>query len=120
MIESAGVLTFIQTAMFVAQFRRLRLTDEDLQQLEKMLIENPEGGKVMARTGGVRKIRFAPPSRRTGKSGALRVCYAWFPAYGTVGLYLIYPKNEKDTLTSDDEKACRLLVQRMQAALKES
>ena len=54
-----------------------------------------------------------------GKSGAMRVCYAWFPAHGTIGLFLIYPKNEKDKLTADDEKACRLLVARMQTALKE-
>lgn len=34
-----------------------------------------------------------------------------------MGLLMIYPKNEKDTLTADDEKACRLLVQRMRTAL---
>jgi hypothetical protein len=114
------VLTFIQAAAFVAEFRRLRLTDEDLQNLEQMLIENPLSGKVMPRTGGVRKVRFAPPSRGTGKRGALRVCYAWFPAHSTIGLFLVYPKSERDTLTADDEAVCRQLVRRMQEALNRS
>jgi hypothetical protein len=61
------VLTFIQTAGFVAEFRRLRLTDDDLRALEQMLIADPAAGKFMARTGGVRKIRFAAPSRGSGK-----------------------------------------------------
>lgn len=111
-------MTFIQTASFVAAFRRLRLTDDDLRALERTLIEGPDAGQVMARTGGVRKIRFAPPSHAKGKRGGFRICYAWFPAYGTIGLFLIYPKNQQDTLTADDEKMCRLLVQRMQAALR--
>ena len=110
-------MTFIQPTMFVAQFRRLKLTDDDLRSLEQQIAANPEIGKVMARTGGVRKLRFAPPSRRMGKRGALRVCYTWFPRHATVGLFMIYPKNEQQTLTPDDEKICRLLVQQMQVAL---
>jgi hypothetical protein len=113
----AAVLTFIQTPLFVDQFRRARLNDDDLRSLEHVLLLNPEVGKVLARTGGVRKMRFAPPSRHMGKSGAFRVCYVWFPAYFTIGLFMIYSKNEQDTLTTDDEKTCRLLVQRIQAAL---
>jgi hypothetical protein len=114
---SFGV-TFAQTEIFVSQFRRLQLDDEDLQSLERMLAEAPERGKVMPRTGGVRKIRFAPPSLRRGKRGALRVCYAWFPAYSLIAMFLIYTKSEKDTLTRDDEKACRMMVNRMKESLE--
>jgi hypothetical protein len=112
------VLTLIQTASFVSQFRRSRLRDDDLRALELMLVENPEAGRIMPRTGGVRKVRFAPPSRGQGKRGGMRVCCAWFPGHSTIGLFLVYPKNEKDTLTADDEAVCRLLVSRMQASLE--
>jgi hypothetical protein len=111
-------MTFIQTPLFVSDWRRMRLTDEDLRALEQMLMENPKAGKVMARTGGVRKVRFAPPSRHVGKSGACRVCYTWFPEHATIGLFIIYPKNEQDTLSAADEKACRTLVARMKSAIE--
>jgi hypothetical protein len=111
-------LTFIQTFTFVAEFHQLRLTDEDLQALESILLRKPDAGKVMPRTGGVRKLRFAPPSQSRGKRGACRVCYAWFPAQCAIGLFLIYPKSQKDTLTADDEAVCRTLVSRMNKALK--
>ena len=78
---------------------------------------NPLCGKVMARTGGVRKTRFAPPSRGSGKSGGFRVCYLYFPKYETVFFVLIFPKNEQPNLTADQEKACRSLAKEIQAAM---
>jgi hypothetical protein len=48
------------------------------------------------------------------------VCYAWFEKQATVGLFLIYPKNEQDNLTADDEAGCRQLIRRMQEALSRS
>ncbi len=111
-------MTFIQTPLFVAEFRRQRLRDDDLRALERILMENPGAGKVMARTAGVRKARFAPPSRGSGKSGAFRVCYVWFQRHATIALFLLYAKNEQSTLRADDEKICRQLVQRIQAALE--
>jgi hypothetical protein len=112
------VLTLLQTSHFVAEFRRLRLNDDDLRSLERALMENPEAGKVMARTGGVRKMRFAPASRGMGKRGALRVCYIWIPDCRAIGLFMIYPKKEQDTLTAEDEKVCRLLSERIRTALR--
>ena len=71
-------LTFIQTPMFIEKAKRLGLSDDDLQALEQLVLEHPDRGDVMRGTGGVRKIRFAPPSWHTGKSGATRVCYILF------------------------------------------
>jgi hypothetical protein len=55
-------LTIAQVSAFVAEWRKLRLTDEDLAALEKMIMDHPDAGAVMAGTGGIRKLRFAPPS----------------------------------------------------------
>jgi hypothetical protein len=68
-------LTLAQTASFVSLWRRWRLNDDDLRALERQLMDNPTAGAVMRNTGGVRKMRFAPPSRSAGKSGGFRACY---------------------------------------------
>ena len=109
--------TLVYTASFASEWKRFRLSDEDLRHLELAIMQDPEGGATMAGTGGVRKMRFAPPSMRTGKSGAFRVCYVWFAEFSTVLLLLMYPKNEKDNLSADDKAACRLLVQRFREGL---
>src|SRR5690606_32693397 len=72
-------LTFVQLTGFVSEWKHFRLTDEDLRALERQLLVEPEAGAVMTGTGGLRKIRFAPPSRGSGKSGAFRVAYIYLP-----------------------------------------
>ena len=60
-------LTFIHFADFASDFKHHRLSDEDMQALEAVLQKSPEAGAIVPGTGGVRKIRFAPPSRHGGK-----------------------------------------------------
>lgn len=80
-------------------------------------MDNQLLGKVMRSTGGVRKIRFGPPSRGSGKSGGYRVCYLYFPAHEIVYFVLIFPKNEQPNLTAEQEKACRVLAKQIEHAL---
>lgn len=70
--------TFLQLSRFAARWKQLGLIDEDLQALEALLRDQPEKGAVVQGTGGLRKLRFAPPSWRSGKSGATRVIYIVF------------------------------------------
>jgi hypothetical protein len=91
--------TFIQPASFAADWRRLGLTDEDLRALEAEIMARPDAGAVMRGTGGLRKMRFAPPSLNTGKSGATRVCYVAFAGPAEVYLLAVFPKSEKANLT---------------------
>jgi hypothetical protein len=55
-------LTLVQLPLFSDKWRRMKLGDEDLQALEYLLIQNPAAGAVVPGTGGLRKLRFAPPS----------------------------------------------------------
>lgn len=80
-------------------------------------MENPLCGKVMRNTGGIRKARFAPPARGSGKSGAYRVCYFYFPVHDLVCFVLIFPKNEQPNLTARQEKACRALATEIKQGL---
>lgn len=91
-------LTFIQLAGFVSEWRHFKLSDEDLQALEAMLQKSPETGAVIAGTGGVRKIRFAPPSRHSGKSGAYRVIYLYLRIGDRIVLLAMFAKKDRDNL----------------------
>ena len=110
-------LTLAQTATFAALWKHWRLDDNDLRVLERQIMEHPLSGAVMRNTGGVRKARFAPPSRGSGKSGAYRVCYFYFPAHEIVYFVLIFPKNEQPNLTAEQEKACRMLSRQIRQKL---
>jgi hypothetical protein len=110
-------LTLAQTATFASLWKHARLDDNDLRALERQVMENPLFGTVMRNTGGVRKVRFAPPSRGSGKSGAYRVCYLYFPAHEIVYFVLIFPKSEQPNLTSEQEKACRTLSRQIRETL---
>jgi hypothetical protein len=111
-------LTLAQTATFAGLWKHWRLDDRDLRLLERQLMENPLSGKIMRSTGGVRKTRFAPPSRGSGKSGGFRVCYFYFPDRETIFLVLIFPKSEQPNLTADQEKTCRLLAKDIKRSLE--
>ena len=109
-------LTFAQIAGFAAKWARMRLTDEDLQALEAQMMERPQAGEVMRGTGGVRKIRFAPPSWQTGKSGATRVCYITLVDAGHCYLLAIFAKNEQSNLTAAERNELRKLARVLKAA----
>jgi hypothetical protein len=91
------------------------LDDEDLRALERQIMENPLAGKVMRNSGGVRKIRFAPPSRGSGKSGGYRVCYFYFPMQEIVYFVLVFPKSEQPNLTPEQLKLAARWLKRSSA-----
>jgi hypothetical protein len=84
-----------QFPSFLREWHRRGLGDEALRELEHELIGAPERAPVIKHTGGLRKLRFAPPGVGCGKSGAYRVRYAYFPAFGTVALFVAFGKNER-------------------------
>ena len=99
--------TFIQPASFVTEWHRLGLSDGDLRALENAIMDQPDVGKVMAGTGGLRKMRFAPPSRHVGKSGAMRVGYLCLAEFDRIYLLVIFPKNERQNLSPAERQYFR-------------
>lgn len=93
-------IEFIETAMFTRQIKQIA-PDDDLKDLQKELIEFPDKGDLIQKTGGLRKIRMATGSH--GKSGSARVIY-FLATEEVIYLVMAYPKNIKDSLT-DAEKA---------------
>lgn len=109
-------LTFIHTPEFDEEWDELGLDDEDLARLQSVILANSEAGDLIAGTGGLRKLRFAPEGK--GKSGGCRVCYASFPKYGIVILTLVYGKRAKADLTLADRKAIAGLLKQFEAEFK--
>ena len=110
-------LTFIQLPAFDADWRHLKLSDDDARALELELMRRPDAGPAIQGACGVRKLRFAPQSWASGKSGAVRVIYAHFPKQATIYLFLAYGKNEQGNLTPDEKKACCKLMREIKALL---
>lgn len=102
--------TFVHTAEFVGDWKALRLNDGDLRVLENAIAGNPGIGAVMSGTGGLRKMRFAPPSMHRGKSGSTRVGYVAFDDLGTVYLLFLFPKNAKENLTAAEREHFRRFI----------
>ena len=102
--------TFLQLSRFVARWKQLGLTDEDLQALESLIRDHPDKGAVMQGTGGLRKSRFAPPSWHTGKSGATRVLYVVFVDSSYCYLFNIFAKNEQPNLSAAEKAEARKAV----------
>jgi hypothetical protein len=109
-------LTLIQLSMFVAKWRRLDLSDDDLRALEDVLLTNPAAGKVIAGTGGLRKLRFAPPTWHSGKRGGSRVIYAYIDVGTAVYLFTVYGKSEQSDLSATEKKVFRQILERLKAS----
>jgi len=69
-------MKFIETSIFTKQAKSL-LQEEEYRQLQNRILVNPEIGKIIPHSGGLRKMRFAKPGM--GKRGGLRVIYYNFP-----------------------------------------
>ena len=95
-------LTFLYSARFVREWDRHRLNDADLQALEVAIQKSPAGPPVIQGTGGLRKIRFAPPSRHTGKRGSFRVGFAYFQIKAAIFVVAVIAKNEAANFTAKE------------------
>jgi hypothetical protein len=92
-------LTFLYMPGFVREWNRQRLTDSDLRALEETIARAPDAAPVMRGTGGLRKMRFAPPSTHRGKSGATRVGFAYFRAKAAIIVVAIFAKSNAANFT---------------------
>jgi hypothetical protein len=95
----------------------LRLGDDDLAALQIQIMLAPQKAPVIAGTGGVRKLRFSPPSWNRGKSGAIRVLYAVFPDHSVVVLAAAYAKSDRENITLQDKRSLKVLMREIQLDL---
>lgn len=105
---------------FADDWKQLGLdVENDLWQLQNHIMSGPKLAPVIEGTGGLRKLRFAPPRWKRGKSGAARICYAYFEKHWTVLLVMAYGKNEKETMTVQEKAAIRNYLLQVETWLDE-
>jgi hypothetical protein len=109
--------TLSQMPTFGNRWRAEKLTDEDLQALESAIMRDPSAHGVMRGTGGLRKIRFAPPSRDKGKSGSMRVGFAQFPDYELTLLATLYLKKNEENLDAATCSGIKAVLNRIREIL---
>ena len=102
-------MKIIETTVFTKRLKTL-LPDEDYRLLQNEIMLNPEKGKVIRGSGGLRKIRWSVPGK--GKSGGVRVIYYWVKAKEIILMLLVYSKNEQDDLTNEQLKILKSLVEK--------
>ncbi len=92
---------FVELPAFV-RYRVDYFDDEGLRAFQNALMENPEAGKVIEGTGGLRKVRWPDPRRGKGKRGGLRVIYYWWNGRRQFWLFTLYDKDEMEDLTAKE------------------
>jgi len=102
-------MKFIETSIFTRQVKLL-LQEEEYRQLQNQLLVNPQIGKLIPRSGGLRKMRFAQKSK--GKRGGLRVIYYCLTEKNSILMLMLYSKSAKEDLTSEQLKILKSTVER--------
>jgi hypothetical protein len=112
------LLHFVEADGFWEDWTALGLNDEDLHALQILIMAGAKSAPVIPGTGGVRKLRFSSERWNVGKSGAVRVCFGYFPEFGIVYLIVAYSKSESDNLSPEGKKMCRRLMKEIEAYLE--
>lgn len=108
-------MEIVETKAFTANWADLGLAAKDLFELIDAIVNGPEQ-PVIAKTGGLRKMRLSPSSSRSGKRGGLRVCFATLTRFTL--LVTVYPKTRQDDLSADEKKAIRKLLATLEKELE--
>ena len=101
-------MVFEEYAPFTRRVLEL-LTDEDLAQVQVRLMSSPASGKLIPKSGGLRKLRVA--AKGHGKRGGARIIYYWMVGRDRILLLDIYAKNEKEDLNAAEIQILRRLVE---------
>jgi len=101
-------MIFIETSVFTRRVMKI-LSDEEYRELQSQLIENPKAGSIIQGSGGLRKIRWRSSGR--GKRGGSRTIYYWAVAKQQIIMLMIFAKNEKDDLSTEQRKILKKIVE---------
>ena len=100
-------MTVVETEEFLRKAKPL-MSDAEREELVAFLGASPEAGRIVADTGGVRKVRWGLAGR--GKRGGARVIYYYHSERMPLFVLTAYPKNEKANLTQGERNAMKRLV----------
>ena len=88
-------VVFVETKLFTELVKEY-LSDDEYGKLQQYIMENPEVGKIIRGSGGVRKARWS--RKGMGKSGGVRTIYYWAKARDEIYMLTMYSKSEKENI----------------------
>lgn len=100
---------FIELPIF-ERYREDYLNDDEYRGLQKLLIGNPEAGKVIKGTGGLRKVRYGDKKRGKGTRGGIRIIYYYQLSETRFLMFTLYNKGEMTDLSEDEKSAFRKVL----------
>lgn len=115
-VSQAPVHTVVETPAFTARVKKLGLSAEELASIYDIYATDPDYGKVIRNTGGLRKGRVAKAG--TGKSGGYRVFSFFADRDGPAFLLWTLDKSDDDTLTDEQEAAFKALTTLLKKELR--
>jgi hypothetical protein len=98
----------VRTKRYLRDLKRLGVTPEAQQQLERSIASDPSVGDVIPGLGGIRKVRFGFGGR--GKRGGGRAVYYAMLAEDTTLMLFAYAKNEQADLTNEQRKTALAII----------
>ena len=85
------------------------LSEDVLKEFLDHIEVNPEAGKIISGTGGVRKIRWKKGDNDKGKSGGVRILYHYSDDL-LILLITIFGKSEKEDISQEEKNQLKRTV----------
>ena len=101
-------MRIVETPIFTKRVKEI-LSEEEYRLFQIKLIDDPEAGRIIQSSGGIRKIRWSGSGR--GKRGGSRILYYWYNRRGVILMLFIFKKNEKDDLTKAQLEDLKKIVE---------
>lgn len=80
-------------------------SEEERGEFASWLARNPDAGKVVPGSGGVRKVRWKRPG--SGRRGGVRVIYFFQTSTGRIWLLTVYAKSNQENAPAHILKALK-------------
>lgn len=102
-------MVFIETPVFTKLIKEM-MTDDEYRELQEALVNRPESGDLIKKSGGLRKVRWK--LQGGGKSGGIRVIYYWMVSDEQIYMLYTYPKGKQENLTPQQLATLKSIVER--------
>lgn len=108
--------TFVETKEFKNCWKFLKLTEQDLQDLQTTIITTKDTAIPLG--NNVWKIKFAPQNYSKGKSNSIRAIYVDIITDEYIYLLSAFSKTDEANITEDEEKEIRKSANKLIGGLK--
>ena len=101
-------MVILETSVFTRQVRQL-LTDGEYRRLQIQLVERPDSGTLIQRSGGLRKLRWSVKGQ--GKRGGLRAIYYWIVDRDRILMLFLYSKSKQVDLKPEQLRQLKAIIE---------